>query len=240
MSVTNQRFQHTHFPFRHLEIFNSIKKSMSLTKFQIVAVIFAKGCQATLSPHNAYILWPFIFLEVLCRALKIMDSLKVVSVVCVFDQAIYIKACEIKWRESSMFGNCVLMMGMFHMMTMFMNMLLVQKTLSSKLQWWQRGRLKWLFVESATTKVCDCRNYETLMRLLLDTLAETKELDRENLFSDVYSGSFLLSKTLFYSLKFSETLQTLFNQLQDRFSGATLALLFPSFGTVSLTWLDCC
>ena len=78
------------------------------------------------------------------------------------------------------------------------------------------------------------------MRLLLDTLAETKELDRENLFSDVYSGSFLLSKTLFYSLKFSETLQTLFSQLQDRFSGATLALLFPSFGTVSLTWLDCC
>ena len=56
LSVTNECFQHTHFPFRHLEIFNSIKKSMSLTKFQIVAVIFAKGCQATLSQHNAYIL----------------------------------------------------------------------------------------------------------------------------------------------------------------------------------------
>ena len=44
--------------------------------------------------------------------------------------------------------------------------------------------------------------YEAVMRLLLDSLAETKELDRENLFSAVYSGDFVLRKTLFYSLKY--------------------------------------
>ena len=49
------------------------------------------------------------------------------------------------------------------------------------------------------------------MRLLLYSLAETKELDREDLFSAVYSDDFVLSKTLLYSLKYSETFQTLFN-----------------------------
>ena len=44
--------------------------------------------------------------------------------------------------------------------------------------------------------------YEAVMRLLLDSLAETKELDRENLFSAVYFGDFVLRKTLFYSLKY--------------------------------------
>ena len=44
--------------------------------------------------------------------------------------------------------------------------------------------------------------YEAVMRLLLDNLAETKELDRENLFSAVYSADFVLTKPLFYSLKY--------------------------------------
>ena len=43
---------------------------------------------------------------------------------------------------------------------------------------------------------------EAVMRLLLNSLAETKELDRENLFSAVYSGDFVLRKTLSYSLKY--------------------------------------
>ena len=44
--------------------------------------------------------------------------------------------------------------------------------------------------------------YEAVMRLLLDSLAEAKELDRENLFSAVYFGDFVLRKTLFCSLKY--------------------------------------
>ena len=42
--------------------------------------------------------------------------------------------------------------------------------------------------------------YEAVM--MLDSLAETKELDGENLFSAVYSGDFVLRKTLSYSLKY--------------------------------------
>ena len=55
------------------------------------------------------------------RVLKIMESLKLPSIACVFDQAIYLKAIEIKWKEKQKFNNCVLMMGMFHMLMMFMH-----------------------------------------------------------------------------------------------------------------------
>ena len=50
------------------------------------------------------------------RALKIIDQLHLVSAVCVFDQAIYSKACEIKWKEAEKFQNCVLMLGIFHLL----------------------------------------------------------------------------------------------------------------------------
>ena len=57
------------------------------------------------------------------RALKIVESLNLVSIVCVVDQAIYSKASEIKWKEEEKFRCCVLMMGMFHMLMMFMHIL---------------------------------------------------------------------------------------------------------------------
>ena len=57
------------------------------------------------------------------RALKIIESLKLTSVVCIFDQASYSKAIEIKWKEKQKFNGCVLMMGMFHMLMMFMHIL---------------------------------------------------------------------------------------------------------------------
>ena len=57
------------------------------------------------------------------RVLKIIDSLKLVTLVCVFDQAIYSKAIEIQWKDQEKFGNIVLMMGMFHMLMMYMHIL---------------------------------------------------------------------------------------------------------------------
>ena len=139
-----------------------------------------------------------------------MDSLKVVSIVCIFDQATYSKACEIKWRESSKFSNRVLMMGMFPMMTMFMN-ILFKRFAAADLK---DALIRSALVADRSVKMTlrgMCYNqrmplyklfYEAVMRLLLDNLAETKELDRENLFSAVYSGDFVLRKTLFYSLKY--------------------------------------
>ena len=57
------------------------------------------------------------------RALKIVESLNLVSIVCVFDQAIYSKAIELKWKDKEKFNSCVLMMGMLHMLMMFMHIL---------------------------------------------------------------------------------------------------------------------
>ena len=67
----------------------------------------------------------FVFLcfQVILRALKIVSSLNLKSIVCVFDQAIYSKAIEIKWKEQEKCSSCILMMGMFHMLMMYMHIL---------------------------------------------------------------------------------------------------------------------
>ena len=52
--------------------------------------------------------------EVLVRSLKIKDSLRLQSIVVVFDQALYAKATEIQWKHSEKFKDLVLRMGVFH------------------------------------------------------------------------------------------------------------------------------
>ena len=52
-----------------------------------------------------------------------MDVLNLDAIVCVFDEAIYGKACEIKWKESLKFQRCMLMMGIFHLHMVFMSIL---------------------------------------------------------------------------------------------------------------------
>ena len=59
-----------------------------------------------------------VLLQVLERAIRIVDILHLMSVVYVFDQAIYSKACQIKWKEPEKFQSCLLMMGIFHTMIM--------------------------------------------------------------------------------------------------------------------------
>lgn len=115
-----------------------------------------------------------------------MSSLKLKSIVCVFDQAIYCKACEIKWKEPEKFRKCVLMMGMFHMIMTYMHILskrfadgglkdaLIQSTViaegsvDSALRGksYNRGvRMYKLF-------------YEALQRLLIDQLMESGKCGR--------------------------------------------------------------
>ena len=57
------------------------------------------------------------------KALSIMEALGLESMVCVFDQAIFSKACTIKWKEPGKFRNCVLMMGIFHLLMVYMSIL---------------------------------------------------------------------------------------------------------------------
>ena len=61
--------------------------------------------------------------QLLIRALSLIESLRLQSILCVFDQAIYSKACETKWKEPEKFKNCVLMMGIFHLLMVIMGIL---------------------------------------------------------------------------------------------------------------------
>ena len=44
-------------------------------------------------------------------------------VVCVFDQAIFSKATELKWRYPDKFKDCIVMLGIFHMITMYLGII---------------------------------------------------------------------------------------------------------------------
>ena len=64
-----------------------------------------------------------VLLQVLEQAIRIVDRLHLMSIVCVFDQAIYSKTCQIKWKEPEKFQSCLLMMGIFHTIMIFMQVL---------------------------------------------------------------------------------------------------------------------
>ena len=61
--------------------------------------------------------------EILKRSSRIKDKLNLPSIVCVFDQAIYAKACEIVWKRREMFKDVVLMLDNFHLLMMFLGVI---------------------------------------------------------------------------------------------------------------------
>ena len=58
--------------------------------------------------------------EILKRCLKIKDRLDIHVLVCVFDQAIYAKAVESKWKYPNQFESLILMLGIFHKIMMYL------------------------------------------------------------------------------------------------------------------------
>ncbi len=52
--------------------------------------------------------------EMLSQSKRIMHALKLEHIVVVFDQALYAKACQIRWKHMNRFGNVVLRLGAFH------------------------------------------------------------------------------------------------------------------------------
>ena len=52
--------------------------------------------------------------HILERCLQIKDALNLQTVVCVFDQAIYCKVMEIKWKQPERCQSCIVMLGIFH------------------------------------------------------------------------------------------------------------------------------
>ena len=61
--------------------------------------------------------------EILNRCLVTKDKLKLSAIVCIFDQAIYAKAVEIKWKMTDQFKDCILMLSMFHMAMMYLGII---------------------------------------------------------------------------------------------------------------------
>ena len=61
--------------------------------------------------------------EVMTRSLKIMEQLELKSIVCVFDQAFYAKATEVKWKHLDKFNDIVLRLGTFHTIGTLLNII---------------------------------------------------------------------------------------------------------------------
>ena len=67
-------------------------------------------------------------ITVLDRYLKIKEQLRLKYIVCLFDRAIYCKAMELKWRYPDKYKDCVVMLGIFHMIMMYLG--IIGKTFS--------------------------------------------------------------------------------------------------------------
>ena len=161
------------------------------------------------------------------KALRIIESLKLDSIVCVFDQAIYSKAAEIKWREPEKFSKCILMMGIFHLLMTYMNILnkrfadaglfdtllqssivaegSINRALSGKQ--YNRGiRLYKLF-------------YEALMRLLLSDIDQTADKQSVSMIGQVSSAE-TLNADFLSTVEESEQFQIYLNgfiEIKNRF-----------------------
>ena len=106
---------------------NSIPQSIpSWTGFQMVVnnnIPILKTTVVCLDCINAVATEISTVYQVLCRASNIVDSLNLLSILCVFDQTIYSEAIEIKWKEKEKLKNCLIMMGIFHLIMVYIHIL---------------------------------------------------------------------------------------------------------------------
>ena len=61
--------------------------------------------------------------EVMEIVLERKDALKISEIICVFDQSIFAKAAEVRWKSPEKYKDCVLVVGAFHMVMSFMSIL---------------------------------------------------------------------------------------------------------------------
>ena len=73
-----------------------------------------ENCIEYLPTINAPATYMSTLHDILVRSETIRKSLQLKSIVCVFDQALYAKASEIKWKNLVKFGDIVIRMGAFH------------------------------------------------------------------------------------------------------------------------------
>ena len=61
--------------------------------------------------------------QVLTKSLQIKETLNLQSIVVVFNQALYAKATEIKWKHRAQFNELVLRMGVFNTICTFFSVI---------------------------------------------------------------------------------------------------------------------
>ena len=125
------------------------------------------------------------------RCLAIKERLKLKSIACVLDQAIYAKAVEIKWKKMDQFKDCVLMHGIFHLLMMYLGItgkrfkdtgvrdvlvqseIVAESSIERALTGKMYNRAVW----------CYKLMYEALIRLLIDKFHSEMEGNEEKLCS---------------------------------------------------------
>ena len=119
-------------------------------------------------------------------------SINLDAIICVFDQAIYAKAVEIKWKDPNKYKNCIIMLGMFHMVMMYLGVIgkrlkdagmrdvLIQSEISSG------GSVDRALSGKMYNHAVRCNKlfYEALYRLLIDKFEESVNTIDDQIFID--------------------------------------------------------
>ena len=123
------------------------------------------------------------------RCFAIKERLKLKSIVCVFDQAIYAKAVEIIWKKMDQLKACVIMLGIFHLLMMYLRIIgkrfkdaglrdvLVQSEIVAE------DSIERVLTGKMYSRAVRCYKlmYEALMRLLIDTFHSDMEGNKEKM-----------------------------------------------------------
>ena len=64
-----------------------------------------------------------IVITVFDRCMNIKEQLRLNYIFCVFDQAIYSKVMELKRRYPDKYRDCIVMLGIFHMIMMYLGIM---------------------------------------------------------------------------------------------------------------------
>ena len=132
---------------------------------------------------------PSAIYMVMERCLAIKERLKLKSIVCVFNQAIYAKAVEIKWKKMDQFKDCVVMLGIFHLRMMYLGIIgkrfkdaglrdvLVQSQIVAE------GSIERALTGKIYNRAVRCYKlmYEALMILLIDKFHSEMEGNEEKM-----------------------------------------------------------
>ena len=165
--------------------------------------------------------------QVMCRALKIKDTLKLPEIVCVFDQAIFAKAAEIKWRQPEIFQDVLIMLGIFHLIMMYMGILSKR---------FKDAGLFDILVQGSVLAEASCesalsgkmynrgvRAYKLMYEALLNELIESMECDQSDTVIPIFDADVLNADSFeeFLSTDMFLTFETRFSSMIDNFSEQT-------------------